>query len=52
MSTPDTVERIRADAIAALRGYRWPGNVRELENLVYKLVVFSAQLGPGRPRPL
>lgn len=39
-------------SLALLWRQSWDGNVRELENLVYKLVVFSAQLGPGRPRAL
>lgn len=30
-------------AIAKLRNYNWPGNIRELENLLERILVFSAQ---------
>jgi DNA-binding NtrC family response regulator len=35
------VERMSAEAMAALMRYPWPGNVRELKNLVESLVVFA-----------
>jgi transcriptional regulator with PAS, ATPase and Fis domain len=35
-------KRIHPSALDILANYNWPGNVRELENIVERLVVFSA----------
>ncbi len=32
-------QRVTADAVDLLKGYRWPGNVRELENLIERACV-------------
>jgi len=35
------IERIPAEAIAALTGYSWPGNIRELQNLIERAVILT-----------
>jgi DNA-binding NtrC family response regulator len=34
-----TIDRVHADALAALMRYRWPGNVRELQNVVHRAML-------------
>jgi len=35
------IERVAADATAALQRYRWPGNVRELRNVIERALVLG-----------
>jgi formate hydrogenlyase transcriptional activator len=35
------IERIPAEAMAALTGYPWPGNIRELQNLIERAVILT-----------
>jgi DNA-binding NtrC family response regulator len=34
-----SIDRVHADALAALMRYRWPGNVRELQNVVHRAML-------------
>jgi DNA-binding NtrC family response regulator len=34
-----SIERVHADALAALMRHRWPGNVRELQNVVHRAML-------------
>ncbi len=36
-----SLDKIEAEALMRLEGYRWPGNVRELENFVERLVILN-----------
>ncbi len=35
------IEKIPAETMAVLCGYRWPGNIRELQNLIERAVILS-----------
>ena len=44
------IDKIPADTMQALVGWRWPGNVRELENFIERSVILSR--GPSLRAPL
>ena len=44
------IDKIPADTMEALVGWRWPGNVRELENFIERSVILSK--GPNLRAPL